>query len=220
MKKVALWTLIVLIMATAAMATANASGKPTEDEAPYLQLMSALKWYDLSDRQQELYVRGFLETLSFFAHGSSARDTKTAQSFSDWTACAEREPAKRWTIMLEWVFGKLETSGAWQCFEVSEAICKKYTGKGDGQWKPVQLVSSNEWKKLSPQDREVYAIAYAETGDLMLRRTKQDSNAHRLENCMKNGGDRRFFTAAKDISVETQYPMPWSVARALGNTCH
>ena len=212
--------LIVLIMATAGMATANTTDKPKKGETKYLQLMSALKWYDLSDRQQELYVKGFLETLSFFAYGSSARDTESAQSFSDWTACAEREPVKRWTIMIEWVFGKLETSGAWQCFEASEVICKKYVGKGDGQWKPVQLVSSTEWKNFTTQDREVYAIAYAETGDLMLRRTKQDSNANKLENCMKNGGDQRFFTAAKDISVETQYPMPWSVARALGDTCH
>jgi hypothetical protein len=114
----------------------------------------------------------------------------------------------------------LKTSGAWQCFEASEEICKKYTGKGDGQWKPVQLVSSIEWKNFAPKDREVYAIAYAETGDLMLRRTKQDSKANKLENCMKNGGDKRFFTAANNISVETQYPMPWSLARALGSTCH
>jgi hypothetical protein len=218
MKTVALLSFFVLMMVMPAIA--DVTGKHAEDNIIFLQLMSTSGWNDLSETQRELYVEGFLETLSFFAYGSSARDAKAAQSFSDWTACAEHEPPKRWTIMVDWLFGKLETSGAWQCFKASEVICKPYEGKGDRSWKLLQLVSSAGWNKFSAQDKQIYAIAYAETGDLMLRRTKQDSNANKLENCMKNGGDQRFFTAAKNISVETQYPMPWSVASALGNACH
>ena len=41
-------------MATAGMANANTADKPKKGEANYLQLMSALKWYDLSDRQQDV----------------------------------------------------------------------------------------------------------------------------------------------------------------------
>jgi hypothetical protein len=220
MKKVALWALIFLAIVPAKIAKAVEDGKSANTEPIYLQLMPMLQWNDLSDSQQELYVKGFLETLSFMAYGSAPRDQKDAQRFSDWTACAEHEPAKSWTGMYDWQFGKLQASGAWQCFKASSMICEKYTGKGDGRWKPIQLVSTSEWKRFTPQDKEVYAIAYAETADLMSRLTKQDTNANKLENCVKHGGDQRFFSAAKEISVETQYPMPWSVSRALGNTCH
>ena len=177
------------------------------------------KWDHLSEKQQELYVKGFLETFSFFVYGISTKDKESGQKFSDMTACAEYEPAKRWTQMPDWLFGDLKATVASQCFKNSGYICQKYIGKGDGKWKPIQLVSANEWSQLSPEDKEIYGTAYLETADVMSRKAKQDKNVEHLENCIKNGGDARFLAAVQSIPIESENPMPWSVAHALGKAC-
>ena len=65
-------------------------------------LMTEYKWASLTDRQREIYVRGFLETVSFMLYSRSQKDNEEhAKTFSDWRFCAEKQPVSRWQT-LDW----------------------------------------------------------------------------------------------------------------------
>jgi hypothetical protein len=60
-------------------------------------LMTSYKWASLTERQRGIYIRGFLETVSFILYGHSQKDSEQhAKIFSDWTLCAERQPISSW----------------------------------------------------------------------------------------------------------------------------
>lgn len=221
MRRVLTVVLVLGMIASGYYANAKEPEPPPapNSETTYLQLMDLSRWDGLSDQQQQLYVMAFLKTLSFFLYGVSPRNKEIAQSFSDLTACAEHEPAKRWTIMTDWLFGDMKATVASQCFKNSGYLCQKYKGKGDMKWNPVQLISANEWSTLSPEDKEIYALAYVETEDVMAHRARDNANVQLLESCVKNGGKERFIDTAKTISVESEYPLPWSISRAFGKAC-
>ena len=219
-KATVVFLVLAMFSATDYGNTKQPEASAPKDETAYLQLMPMLKWEDLSEGQKELYVKGFLETFSFFVYGMSKRDQESAQYFSDWTACTMGEPAKRWIgVMSDWLFGDLKATAASQLWKTSGIVCQKYRGKGNKQWKPVQLVSSDEWTNLSPENKEIYATSYIETEDVANHKAKQDATIEHLESCMKNGGEKRFLDAVKTIPVERQNPLPWSISKALGIAC-
>jgi hypothetical protein len=182
-------------------------------------LLSYSKWDDLSPDQQTLYLNGFLETISFLMYGESPRNADTAQTFSDWTACAEREQPNRWKPMVDWLFGKLDQTAASQYFKMAQVVCEKYPGKGDKTWNPVKLISKGQWSSLSLRDKEIYVTAYVETADDWSRRSKQTANVRRLENCIGKDGVAKIMNTIKNTPIEWQYPLPWSVSVAVGKAC-
>lgn len=163
---------------------------PFGGENSGILLMTPSKWADLTDDQQGLYVKAFLETVSFSMYGDYLRNSEGVKDFSDWTACAEHEQPSRWNPLVDWLFGKLDRTAASQYFKMVHVVCKKYVGKGDKTWSPVRLISKKEWSILSRSDKAIYVTGYVETADEFLRMTKQSDQARRrrLENCVASRG--------------------------------
>jgi hypothetical protein len=179
-------------------------------------LMTPSKWEDLSKDQQSLYVKGFLETISFVLYGDFPRNAESVKTFSDWTACAEREKLGAW-MPFGWILkGEVSRTAASQFYDIIPTVCKKMGGKGDKTWSPVRLISKGQWSSLSLQDKEIYVTAYVETTDDLFRRTKQTTNVQRLENCIRKDGIGKIMNVVENMPIERQSPLPWSVAVALG----
>ncbi len=195
-----------------------ASDRPVGRKGGAVLLMTVSKWDDLTEAQKSLYVKGFLEAVSFFMYGHYPRNTDALEQFSDWTACAQRERTERWKP-LGWLFGEMDRTVASQLYEIAPIVCKNEIGKGDKTWNPLKLVSEKEWSSLSRSDREIYVTAYVETSYESLRRTEHDDQNRRLEICVANRGIEAIMNAVEQTVIEWQYPLPWSIARATGKAC-
>jgi len=151
--------------------------------------MTEYKWAWLTDRQREIYVKGFLETLSFVLYSRSQQDNEQhGQIFSDWTACAERQPLSRWQT-LDWaVAGKTEKTAAAQFYDAAPIVCKDAVGKGDKKWRAVWLLKPPDWRSLSLHDRAIYLMAYVETVFAAARRAKDAANERKLDICIASAG--------------------------------
>jgi hypothetical protein len=184
------------------------------------RLMSSYKWASLTERQRDIYVKGFLETVSFILYSHSRKDNQQqAQTYSDWTACAERKPLSAWQT-LEWMIeGKLERTVAAQFFDSAAGVCKDFVGKGDMKWRSVWLLKPAEWKTLSLHDRAVYLMAYFETVFLTAQRAKDTANERKLDICVASAGIEGLISSMERTQIEWQFPLPWSVSRVLGATC-
>ena len=83
-------SLVALAFSLIALSSAEAQ---TTLGKPQPMLMTSYKWASLTERQREIYTRGFLETVSFILYGHSQKDNEQhAKIFSEWTLCAERQP--------------------------------------------------------------------------------------------------------------------------------
>lgn len=181
-------------------------------------LMTSSTWDGFDKDQRGLYVKGFLETVSFIMYGYVPQNSETAKDFSDWTACAQHEQPSRW-MPLDWLFGDLNRTAASQFFRIAHTVCEKDLGKGDKTWTPVRLVSKADWSSLSRADREIYVTAYIETTYEMLKRGQQLDQVREIEKCVKRRELEGIMKEVDKIAVEWQYPLPWSVSRGLGNAC-
>jgi hypothetical protein len=152
-------------------------------------LMTEYKWASLTDRQREIYVRGFLETASFMLYSRSQKDNEEhAKTFSDWRFCAEKQPVSRWQT-LDWTIrGELDKTAAAQFYEIGAIVCKEAVGKGDKTWRPLWLLKPAEWKSLSLRDRAIYVMAYVETVYVATRRAKDTANERKLDICLASAG--------------------------------
>jgi hypothetical protein len=183
-------------------------------------VMTREKWSKLSRDEQGLYVKGFLEAVSFTMYGEWPQNAEFVRPFSDWTACAEHERPDRWIPMYDWfLYGYLDRTAASQCWKIAPLVCSKYLGKGDKTWNPVRLVSEKEWVALSPRDRSYYVTAYIETSYELMRRQKSADNIERLQACLATKGLEGIMTAVEQTPIDWRYPLPWSISQALGKAC-
>jgi hypothetical protein len=184
------------------------------------QLMTEYKWASLTDRQRDIYVKGFLETVSFILYSYSRQDDKQhAQISSDWTTCAERRPLSSWQT-LDWTIrGQTEKTVAAQFYNIAPLVCKDSLGKGDKKWRAVWLLKPAEWKSLPLRDRAIYLMAYVETAFAATQRENDSAKLRKLDICIASAGIEGLIGSMEETKVEWQYPLPWSVSRALGATC-
>jgi hypothetical protein len=181
--------------------------------------MSDYKWASLTDRQRGIYIRGFLETVSFALYGQAQPGNEQhAQTFSDWTRCAERQPLSRWRP-LGWGLGELDKTAAAQFFDLAPTACQDSANKGDKKLRPVWLLKAAEWKSLSIHDRAIYLMAYVETFFAGYQRVKDTENERKLDICIARVGIEGLISAMEQTKIEWQYALPWSVSRALGTAC-
>ncbi len=198
----------------------SVAGAQTTLGKPQPMLMTDYKWASLTERQREIYTRGFLETVSFILYGHSQKDNEQhAKIFSDWTLCAERQPLSSWQT-LAWVLrGKTDETVAAQFYDLAPIVCKDSAGKGDKSWRTVWLLKPAEWKSLSLHDRAIYLMAYAETVYAATRREKDAANERKLDICIASVGIEGLISSMEQTKIEWQFPLPWSVSRALGSAC-
>jgi hypothetical protein len=98
---------IVLVQAFVSLSPPVVKAQMTLNR-PQPRLMTESKWSSLTERQHGIYIRGFLETVSFFLYSQAQPGNEhQAQAFSDWTLCAERQPLSRWRT-LDWGLGELD----------------------------------------------------------------------------------------------------------------
>lgn len=199
--------------------TVSTAQGQTPFDAPPPRLMTQEKWASLTTKQKDIYIIGFLETVSFSMYGRSRQDDeRQAQIFSTWTVCAESRPVQFWQPI-----GPLPGEGdrtlATELFHASLKACKDSVGKADVKWRPVWLLKTAEWKSLSPGDRAIYLMAYTETSFEMARISKDTHRQHRLTRCIASAGIEAFLASMEQITIWWDAPLPWSVSRALGKTC-
>ena len=102
------------------------AGAQTALGKPQPMLMTSYKWASLTERQREIYTRGFLETMSFILYGHSQKDNEQhAKIFSEWTLCAERQPLSSWQTF-DWVLrGKTDETVVAQFYDIAPIVCKE-----------------------------------------------------------------------------------------------
>jgi hypothetical protein len=181
-------------------------------------LMTAAQWTALGEGERAIYVKGYLETVSFFMYGHSERTDRAVSAFSDWTACAKQD-VDRWSPLGWLITGEVDRSAATQFNEMGSVICKDFIGRGDKTWRPVRLISKEDWVRFSQEQKAIYVISYVETFDAVMRRVKGDEHLRRLDACLGERGIEGIIAEVDSIDIEWQYPMPWSVSRAVGKAC-
>ena len=62
-------------------------------------------------------------------------------------------------------------------------------------------------------------MAYVETSFAGSQRAKDTENERKLDTCIARVGIEGLITSLERTSMEWQYPLPWSVSRALGAAC-
>jgi hypothetical protein len=198
----------------------SVAGAQTTLGKPQPMLMTSYKWVSLTERQREIYTRGFLETVSFILYGHSQRDNEQhAKIFSEWTLCAERQPLSSW-LTLDWdLRGKTGETVAAQFYDIAPIVCKESAGKGDNSWRAVWLLKPAEWKSLSLHDRAIYLMAYAETVYAATRRAKDAANERKLDICIASVGIEGLISSMEQTKIEWQFPLLWSASRAFGSAC-
>jgi hypothetical protein len=161
----------------------------------------------------------FSRKVSFVLYGQAQPGNEQhAQAFSDWTLCAERQPLSRWRT-LDWGLGELNRTATAQFFDIAPVACQDWASKGDKKQRPVWLLKPAEWKSFSTHDRAIYLMAYVETLFAGSQRAKDTANERKLDTCIARAGIEGLIASLEKTSIEWQFPLPWSVSRALGATC-
>jgi hypothetical protein len=62
-------------------------------------------------------------------------------------------------------------------------------------------------------------MAYVETVYVATQRAKDTENERKLDICLASAGIEGLVSSMEEIKIEWQFPLPWSVSRALGATC-
>jgi hypothetical protein len=62
-------------------------------------------------------------------------------------------------------------------------------------------------------------MAYTETAFAALQRAKDSDEERDLDICIASVGIEGLIGSMEETSIEWQYPLPWSAARALGASC-
>lgn len=182
-------------------------------------LMTSYKWSGLSDAQRALYVKGFLETTSFVMYSHNPDLPEAQQDFSAWTVCAETQPIESWRPYGWMIKGELKRTLASQFWEIASIVCKEARGKSLKKRSPVRLVSRSAWQSLGLRDRAIYVMAYIETVYEVSRNMKRYDDLRHLEICLGHQGIEGVLGALETIDMEWQFPLPWSISRALGKAC-
>lgn len=210
-------------------------------EKAILPLVEYRKWSRFTDREQEIYIQGLLETWSFVLYGMTD-PKKSSAEFSAFTACVEKEKLsdfKTYLINNPYALGEMEKPPVVHLFNNAPILCSKYANKGDGSLRPVRVIRKENWEKLNEGDRTIYLMGYVDFVHFSEQRVltltskeqpkldqatlhfleKKKDNLRRLETCLGQSGIEGVLRTMSDQSIEWKYPLPWSVAAALGKTC-
>lgn len=167
---------------------------------------------------------------------------KPSREFSDFIARIEKETLsdfRTYAINSSYRLGELERPPVAHLFNNTSLVCSKYATKGDGSLRPARLVQRERWEKFSEGERMTYLTGYldfvhfSEQRILVLSsrsQSKQDAEMVRfldkkktelqqLERCIGQRGVQGLLTTLSNQTIEWRYPLPWSVATALGKAC-
>jgi len=175
---------------------------------------------DGNSPEEQAYFHGVLETYGFVLFSFWPRVAEYEQQFSDYRRCVEDNKDRHWQLF-GWLWGEsLEASAAAQMIrETIPLVCQEYAGKGKGGWKPPQSIGKREWQSYSSIERTFYISAYVETAVELMVLMQRSEDVTMMTRCMKERGLGRVLEEVERIDVEWQYPMPWTISRAVGNSC-
>ena len=208
-----------------------------------LPLVTFHKWEEFTEREQEIYIQALLEAWSFTLFGySGTKEKQPPKEFSAFTACAEGEEIASFRRLPDvgYFLGDIDKSAVEHFFNQTPIICEKYIDKGDGSWRPVKIISKKDWGSFSDKEKKTYLTGYIDlsyfftvrmvTGLSSTEKYKSDKEALKfldglkkdqedLEKCMNRVGIDGVYSQMRQKEIEWQYPLSWSAASALGNTC-
>lgn len=104
-------------------------------------------------------------------------------------------------------------------------LCDEYGGKGDGGWTPIDLATKQEWRNYSAVERKFYVGAYIETAleaTVLLQENgllPKDGRLNSLVQCITDNGLEKILETLEDTEIEAQFPMPWTVSKAIDSVC-
>ena len=125
-------------------------------------LVDSSKWSQFTEREQDIYVQGLLETWSFVMYGLTDPKKPSAE-FSAFTACVENQKPsdfRAYLINNPYAFGKVEKAPIDHLFDNASLLCEKHAKKGDGSRRPVRLIGKENWEEFSDGERIIYLTAY------------------------------------------------------------
>lgn len=192
-----------------------------EYKSPFV-LLPPIEWAggDGSSPKEQAYFHGVLETYGFTIYGLWPRTAEAEQQFSDFRQCIQENIDRKWPL-LDWAFGKgLDASAAAQMIRNSiPMVCNDYAGKGVSGWNPPRITRKSDWQAYDEEEQKFYVAAFIETAMELAVLQKQAEDVALLTECMKKRGLENVLSALKAIDVEWQYPMPWTISRAMGKAC-
>ena len=179
----------------------------------------------INSPKAQAYFHGVMETFDFFFLTYLPRTPESAQHSSDARQCAEDNRNRNWEIS-GWLRGNRPKKAA--AFGVIIEIvffCEGYAGKGNGVFAPVELVSKREWQDYSAVERKFYVSAYIETVlDSMTfflaeHLPPPEGRVDSLVQCIADNGVEKIIEKLDEIEVEMQFPMPWTISKAVDSVC-
>ncbi len=185
-----------------------------------VRLMTPHKWAGLTESEVNIYAQAFLETMSFVSYGYLPKDRKDAvEQFSTFTRCAETEDITRWRPY-KWPYVQDSGTAADDLQSTAALLCEKYMSKGDTSLRAVRLISRSAWQAFSPREKAIYLMGYIETGQAYVKRIGDREMQEFIRNCVEYGiGLEGILGELDHITYEWQYPLPWSISRAVGVAC-
>jgi hypothetical protein len=203
-----------------------------------LPIVKFQTWIELKEKEREIYVKSLLETWSFNLYSMSDKQ-KSPSEFSAFTACAETEKISSFIRLVDTrhLFGEISKPVVAHIFDKTPLICKEYISKGDNSFRPVRIIQKQDWENFSDQEKKIYLTGYLDLNYFLILRildfaeknrpdkkssgfineTKNDKKA--LEKCLGQVGVEGIFITLSKQFIEWQYPLPWSVSAALGDSC-
>jgi hypothetical protein len=199
------------------------------------------KWSQFTEREQQIYIQSLLETWSFVLYGMTDPQ-KPSGEFSAFTACVQNEKLsdfKTYLINNLYALGQMDQPPVVHLFNNASMLCNKYANKGDGSLRPVRLIQKKDWEKFNDGERMLYLMGYVDFVHFSQKRIltlsskeqaaldqaslrfldKKKDDLQRLEMCLEQSGIESVFKTISNQPIEWKYPLPWSVATALGKTC-
>lgn len=208
-----------------------------------LPLVEYRQWSRYTDREQDIYVQGLLETWSMALYNMTDPKQPSAE-FSAFTTCVEKEARSDFNmthlINLTYnLLGQIGQPPVVHLFDNTPNRCGKYATKGDGSLRPVRLIRKEDWTRFNDRERMIYLMGYVDfvnfsdqriltlsskeqstldqTALRLLEKKKEQLQC--LEVCLGQTGIEGVFKTMSNQQIEWEYPLPWSVATALGDTC-
>ncbi|MCZ6844594.1 MAG: hypothetical protein O7F69_01725 [Alphaproteobacteria bacterium] len=180
----------------------------------------------LSSPTAQVYFKGVLETSGFIFLKYLDRTPEFEQQFSDFRQCAENNRNRSWPIAGWFEDYSPDTNAAFPLIRATiPFLCEKYVGMGNGGRSPIDLVTKQEWQDYNAVERKFYVSAYIETvlEYMVLFQENgllpQDNRVNSLVQCITDNGVEKIVQEVGDTEVETNYPMPWTVSKAVENVC-
>ena len=213
---------LVLLAALIGLASGvQAASGPLEGyESPVL-LIPASEWPSDNVLEERAYFNGVLETYAFILYGYWPRTPRYEAEFSAFRRCIEGNPRPIWP--LDWVWGEsLKATAAAQLIrKYIPQVCRDYKGDGGGGgWQPPRIISKQNWQAFNSDEREFYVAAYIETATELMVLLDKGDDVVRMKRCMADGGLGKVLERLKQMQVDWQSPMPWTVSGAVGAVCN